>query len=132
VAAKLDFDSYVDFLLDYRHVYGDIAAAYLGIAPWTNIDAFFHRHVFHAGVLERTDQFARALGDKLGIRMQFPHLNGTGSAQHVPLVAATKRKLDALYAQDFAIYEYLLDNTREHVASRLRKRPNAASACCDG
>lgn len=121
VAAKFDFGSFVDFLLDHRDVYGDISAAYLGILPCTDIDAFFRRHVFHAGVLERSDQFARALGDKLGTHVQFPHLNASGSEQQVPLTAATKRKLDLLYGFDFAIYEYLLNSTQQR-AARVRQR----------
>jgi hypothetical protein len=122
IAAKFDFESYVDFLLEHRRIYGDIAAAYLGIGESADIDSFFARHVFFAGVLERNEEFARGLGDRLGIRVQFPHLNGSGSARHVTLLAATRRKLDDLYARDFAIYEYLLEKSREQVASRIRVR----------
>jgi hypothetical protein len=49
----------------------------------------------------------------------------------VPLVSATRRKLDVLYARDFAIYQYLLDNTREQAASKHRNRTKAVSVCCD-
>lgn len=108
VAASRDFDGYVDFLWDHRHIYGDIAARYLGIAPCADIKRFFERHVFHAGVLDEASHFARSLQEKLGARIDFPHLNARGSAGHVALNRAAKRKIELIYARDFDIYEYLL------------------------
>lgn len=111
MAAKTDFDSYVDFLFEHREIYGNIAAAYLGLQPWDEVGRFFQRHVFHAGVLERNALFSRILGEKLGAGVQFPHLNVSGSAQHVAIATRTRRKIELLYARDFEIYEFVLDAT---------------------
>jgi hypothetical protein len=115
IAAASDFDGYVGFLNDRRHVYGDIAAHYLGVTRWTDLGRFFHRHVFHAGVLEHVGPFARSLSEKLGVRLEFPHLNA-GTVGDIALSAATKRKIENIYALDFAIYEYLLDTRKYHAA----------------
>ena len=109
IAAKYDFEGYLDFLLDQRGIYGNIAANYLGITPSDTIAGFFARHVFHAGVLERSGDFARILGQKLEQRVEFPHLNHTGSTTHVALGRASKRKIEILYERDFVIYEYVLN-----------------------
>jgi hypothetical protein len=108
IAAKCDFQGYLDFLLEHREIYGDIGAQYLGIGASDPIGDFFERHVFHAGVLERSAQFARALGEKLGRRVEFPHLNASGSTGQVALDNRAKRAIERLYERDFAIYEYLL------------------------
>jgi len=108
MAAKADFDSYIDFLFDHREIYGNIATAYLGLQPWEEIGRFFQRHVFHAGVLEENAAFSRALGEKLGAEVQFPHLNISGSAEHVAIGTRARRKIELLYARDFEIYEFLV------------------------
>lgn len=120
IAASRDFDGYVDFLWDHHQVYGNIAARYLGIAPRTDIKGFFERHVFHAGVLEQASHFARCLQEKMGARIEFPHLNARGSAGHVALNAAAKRKIELIYAQDFDIYEYMLGMHRKPVRKTTR------------
>ena len=127
VAASRGFESFLDFLLDHRHIYGDIAATYLGLAPWCDIRKFFGRHVFHAGVLERCEHFAQVLGEKMGAQVDFPHLNDSGSAHHVPLPASAKRKIERLYPRDFEVYEYLLAENREQVSGRIRNRRTATA-----
>jgi hypothetical protein len=127
IAAKTDFDSYVDFLFEHREIYGNIAAAYLGLQPWDEIGRYFQRHVFHAGVLEQSALFSRILGDKLGAEVQFPHLNPSGSAQHVAIGTRTRRKIELLYARDFEIYEFVLDATAAP-ATRRRKALSAEVA----
>lgn len=124
-AAKFDFESYLDFLLDHRHIYGDIAANYFGLPPWCDIDKFFSRHVFHAGALEDSRHFAVSLSNKLGIPVIFPHLNDSGSAQHVTLRGNTKRRIETLYARDFEIYEYVVAQNRSRRTSIIRSRAAA-------
>lgn len=118
MAAKSDFESYIDFLFDHREIYGNIATAYLGLQPWDEIGRFFQRHIFHAGVLEENAVFSRVLGEKLGAEIQFPHLNVSGSSEHVAIGTRTRRKIELLYARDFEIYEFLLGAT---VASGVRR-----------
>ena len=124
IAAKCDFDSYIDFLFDHREIYGNIATAYLGLQPWDEIDRFFQRHIFHAGVLEENAAFCRVLGEKLGADVQFPHLNVSRSAEHVVIGSRVRRKIELLYARDFEIYEFVLGAA---VASGIR-RPKTFSA----
>ena len=109
MAAKADFNSYIDFLFDHREIYGNIAAAYLGLQPWDEIGRFFQKHVFHAGVLEEDTLFSRILGEKLGANIQFPRLNVSGSAGQVVIGTHARRKIEMLYARDFEIYEFILD-----------------------
>lgn len=111
MAAKADFDSYIDFLFDHREIYGNIATAYLGLRPWDEIGRFFQRHIFHAGVLEQNTLFSRVLSEKLGAKIEFPHLNVSGSAQHVAIGTRARRKIELMYARDFEIYEFLLGAT---------------------
>lgn len=107
MAAKADFDSYIDFLFDHREIYGNIATAYIGLQPWDEIGRFFQRHIFHAGVLEENAAFSRVLGEKLGAEIEFPHLNVSGSDQHVVIGTRARRKIELLYARDFEIYEFI-------------------------
>ncbi|HEX5280904.1 MAG TPA: sulfotransferase domain-containing protein [Micropepsaceae bacterium] len=109
IAAKTDFDSYIDFLFDHRDIYGNIATAYLGLQPWDEIGRYFQRHVFHAGVLEQEGVFSRMLGEKLGAIVQMPRLNVSGSAEHVAIGTRARRKIELLYDRDFEIYEFVRD-----------------------
>ena len=124
MAAKADFDSYIDFLFDHREIYGNIATTYIGLQPWDEIGRFFQRHIFHAGVLEENAAFSYVLGEKLGAEVQFPHLNVSGSVQHVVIGTRARRKIELLYARDFEIYEYIRGMA---VASAIR-RPKSFSA----
>jgi hypothetical protein len=108
IAAKYAFDGYLDFLMEHRIIYGDIAASYLGVRAVDDFRSFFHENVFHAGVLEHSEQFSRSLSDKMGRLVDFPYLNRTGSGQHVTLSAAAKRKIEKLYERDLVLYEWQL------------------------
>lgn len=123
IAAKTDFDSYIDFLFDHREIYGNIATAYLGLQPWDEIGRFFQRHIFHAGVLEENAVFSNVLGEKLGAQVQFPHLNVSGSADHVAIGTRARRKIELLYARDYEIYEFLAGATVTSGARRAKAFP---------
>ncbi len=127
VAAKCDFESYLDFLLEHRDVYGNIASSYLGIQESDDIGTFFRRHVFHAGVLEQSANFAETLGEKLGQPVEFPHLNQTGSGDYVPLRKSTKSKIERLYARDFAIYDHVLFARCSHRRPAITPQARGAS-----
>jgi len=112
IAARYDFEGYLDFLLDHRDVYGDIACAYLGISAHDDIASFFAQNVFHAGVLEHSRQFAQGLSEKLDRPIAFPHLNKSGGEQHVALSARVRRKIQNLCARDILVYEWQLAGTK--------------------
>src|SRR5438552_6914299 len=64
-AGRLDFDSYLDFLFAHRAVYGNIACQHFGWDGSEDLAQFFERNVFHCGVIERSEDFARRISDKL-------------------------------------------------------------------
>jgi sulfotransferase family protein len=127
IAARYDFDGYLDFLLDHREVYGDIACAYLGLSAGDDIASFFAENVFHAGVLEQSTQFADSLAEKLGRPIVFPHLNKSESEQHVALGARARRKIESLYARDFDVYEWQLAQHKNR-EPRIRVPPHKGDA----
>ena len=110
MAAKYDFEGYLDFLAEHRDNYGDIQSRYLGF-DGEDPAGFIQRNVFHAGILELAHEFSRGLAAKMGKPMAFPHLNRTGGgSSHAELSRAARRKIAWLYERDFVIFEWLRDS----------------------
>jgi hypothetical protein len=109
-AGRYDFDSYLDYLFDLRHVYGDIACQYVGWDGSEEISLFFARHVFHCGVLERSGEFAEGLANRLGRPFSLPHENRE-PAQRPEITAAQRAKLESIYADDLILYDWARRNT---------------------
>ena len=107
-AGKYDFDGFLDFLLDNRQLYGDVAARYVGWDGQENLDEFFARNVFHSGVLEQSDAFEKGLSDKMGVNVSFPHKNRTKKNHESGVTAAQRSKIEQIYSRDFALYEWQL------------------------
>jgi hypothetical protein len=105
-AGRYDFDSYLDYLFDLRHIYGDIACRYLGLNRDEDFSRFFARHVFHCGVLELSQEFAAGLGEKLGRPFSLPHENRE-PAQRPEITAAQRAKLEQIYRGDMRLYEWV-------------------------
>lgn len=108
-AGRLDFDSYLDFLFAHRAIYGDIASQYIG---WNGIDdlaQFFQRNVFHCGVLERSDDSARVLSEKLGRPFVLPTENRT-AGERPEITARQRALLEQIYARDMALYDWVNAN----------------------
>ncbi len=105
-AGRYDFDSYLDYLFDLRHVYGDVACRYLGWDGSENLPEFFAGNVSHWGTLERSDEFARGLSEKLGRPFSLPHENRE-AAERPPLTAAQRAKLEQIYFRDTKLYEWV-------------------------
>ena len=107
-AGKYDFDGFLDFLLDNRALYGDVAARYVGWDGQENLGEFFARHVFHSGVLERSEAFEQGLSEKMGFKLSFPHENRAKKTYDSGMTAAQQSKVEQIYARDFALYEWQL------------------------
>jgi hypothetical protein len=118
VAAKHDFEGYLDFLTEHRDIYGDLASRYLG---FDGVDpaGYFQRNVFHAGILEMANEFSRGLAAKTGRPVGFPHLNKTDAATHAELSHNARQKIARLYERDFIAFEYLRDTI---LAERQQER----------
>ena len=108
MAAKYDFEGYLDFLTEHRDIYGDIASRFLGFDGVDPAD-FFQRNVFHAGILELANEFARGLAAKTGRVGGFPHLNETGGSKLAELSQTARRKIAQLYERDFVLFDWLRD-----------------------
>jgi Sulfotransferase domain len=105
MATRYSFTGFLDFLLEHKSVYGDIAAAYLGWRVDEPLGAFDAQNVFHCGVLEKPAAFVKGLSDRLGRLVEMPHLNRTFGAGADALDAAQKQRIEALYPRDFELYE---------------------------
>jgi hypothetical protein len=104
-AGRLDFDSYLDFLHAHRTSYGDIACQYLGWNGSEGLPQFFARNVFHCGVLEEGDDFARGLSEKLERPFALPRTNRT-AGERVPLTRSQRAMLEQIYARDIELYQW--------------------------
>jgi hypothetical protein len=119
-AGRYDFDSYLDYLFDRRHIYGDIACQYLGWDGGEDIAAFFARHVFHCGVLERSQEFAEGLTEKLGRPFALPHDNREPT-QPPEITPSQRAKLEQIYPRDIQLYGWVRLNylTQRHGDTEL-------------
>ena len=108
-AGRLDFDSYLDFLFAHREIYGDIASQYLGWNGADDLAQSFGRHVFHCGVLERSEHFARGLAEKLGRPFALPAENRTAGARS-DLTVRQRSLVEQIYSRDIDLYNFVQAN----------------------
>ncbi len=106
-AARLSFAGYLDFLIEHRELWGDIASTYVGWDGAEELSALFARNVFHAGVLEDSGRFAAGLSQKLGVPLALPHENRTGITATREVTAAERARIERLYARDFTLYQWV-------------------------
>jgi hypothetical protein len=109
-AGKYDFDGFLDFLLDNRQLYGDVAARYIDWDGREGLDRYFANNVFHSGVLERSGAFEKGLSEKMGLKLTFPHKNRTRKDGETGVTAAQRSKIEKIYSRDFALYEWQLEH----------------------
>jgi len=107
MAGRFSFSGYLDFLLEHRDIYGNLAARYIGWDGYQPLDAYFGRHVFHSGILEDSVGFIQGLARKLGTRAPFAHHNKT-ALSHASLSAAERAKIERLYPLDLMLHRYQL------------------------
>lgn len=114
-AGRYDFDSYLDYLFDRRAIYGDIACQYLAWDGSEEISEYFARNVFHCGVLERSEEFASGLAEKLGRAFALPHENRE-PASRPEITAAQRAKLEQIHERDLSLYAWVDQNyiTQRH------------------
>jgi hypothetical protein len=105
-AGRFDFDSYLGFLFEHRAMYGDVASRYLGWNGADDLAQFFARHVFHCGVLDRGEEFARGLSEKLGRPFALPVENRT-AGERPEITARQRTLLEQIYARDLMLYNFV-------------------------
>ena len=108
-AGRLDFDSYLDFLSAHRAVYGDIACQYIGWDRSEDLAQFFARNVSHCGVIERSEDFARRLSEKLSRPFALPVENRT-AGERLAITHRQRALLEHIYARDLALYNWVNAN----------------------
>jgi hypothetical protein len=108
-AGRLDFDSYLDFLFAHRAIYGDIVSQFIGWDGAHDLAEFFARHVFHCGVLDRSEEFARALSQKLDHPFVFPMENRT-AGERSEITVRQRSLLEQIYARDLTLYDWVRTN----------------------
>jgi hypothetical protein len=109
VAGRYDFNSYLDYLFERRHIYGNIACQYLGWDGSEGIPNFFAHNVFHCGLLERSEAFADGLAAKLGRSFALPHENREPGLRP-EITSAQRKKLEQIYQRDIELYEWVRGN----------------------
>jgi hypothetical protein len=136
MAARHSFDGYLDFLLEHMQSYGNLASRYVGWDGHEPLDRFFARCMFHSGVLEQSETFARELAAKMNMPLRFPHENRTKAAA-TALNTVQRAKIEQLYPRDFQLYEWQLaalerDSVEKPaIAARERERAFALTFADD-
>jgi hypothetical protein len=123
IAARYSLAGYLDYLLERREAYGDIACRYLGWDGAEPVSVFLSRWVFHAGVLEDAAGFAFGLSEKLARPVALPWDNSTLTREAGGADAAARRRIEQLYARDFTLYEHLAARS-----ARAGRRPSQRAA----
>jgi hypothetical protein len=121
IAARYSLTGYLDYLLERREAYGDLAARLLGWDGAQPPAAYFAGHVFHAGVLEEAAAFAFGLSEKLSRRIELPWDNSTLVREASGADAEARRRIEQLYPRDFELYEH----QRAESSRPARRRPVA-------
>jgi hypothetical protein len=112
IAARYSLVGYLDYLLERREAYGDLASRLLGWDGAEPLKAYFAANVFHAGVLEESADFAYGLSEKLGKPINFPWDNSTLVREADGADAEARRRIEQLYPRDIALYEHQLTEVR--------------------
>jgi len=112
IAARYSLVGYLDYLLERREAYGDLASQLLGWDGAQPPGVWFAANVFHAGVLEESAIFAAGLAEKLDRPIDFPWANSTRARAAEGADAEARRRIEQLYAKDFELYEYQLAEAR--------------------
>ncbi|MEE8439625.1 MAG: sulfotransferase family 2 domain-containing protein [Micropepsaceae bacterium] len=107
-AGKYSFDGFLDFLLDWREGYGDVAASYMGWDGDQDLGAFHEENVFHSGTLEQSQKFENGLSEKMNMRIRMPHDNTGVSEERFTITRAQQEKIEHIYPRDFQLYEWQL------------------------
>ena len=105
-AGRYSFDGFLDFLVENRESYGNLAARYVGWDGEKPLERFFDEQVFHAGVLEKSERFERGLADKMGVQAGFPHRNCTGEPPPGEITRSQRSRIEQIYPRDFQLYEW--------------------------
>lgn len=114
-AARYEFDSYLDYLFDLRHIYGDMASRYIGWDGREDISRFAASNVLQWGVLEESAEFAKALSEKLARPFSLPRENRE-AAERPPFTASVRARLEAIYPRDIELYEWVRRNWSRETA----------------
>jgi hypothetical protein len=107
-AGKYSFDGFLDFLLDWREGYGDVAANYMGWDGQQDLNEFHAENVFHSGTLEQSKKFENGLSEKMNMRIRLPHDNTGKNENHFAITRSQQEKIEKIYPRDFQLYEWQL------------------------
>jgi hypothetical protein len=110
MAGRYDFDGYLDFIEEHHTLYANPACRYTGWNGVEDLAAFCARDVFHIGILERRQQFADGLGQKMGKVLSFPHENRTEAGSAIEITPSRRARIERIFARDLALYEWVKAN----------------------
>lgn len=110
IAGRRDFDGYLDFIEEHHALYADPACRYTGWNGVEDLAAFCARDVFYIGILERRQQFADGLGQKMGKVLSFPHENRTEVASAIEITSSRRSRIERIFARDITFYEWVKAN----------------------
>ena len=107
-AAKYSFDGFLDFLLEWREGYGNVASNFVGWDGEQDLQAFHEENVFHSGALEESEKFENGLSEKMRLHVRMPHDNYGQSDESYVITRAQKAKIEAIYPRDYQLHEWQL------------------------
>lgn len=102
-AGRYDFEGFLDYQLDHRHVFGDLACAFVGWLPGQPLEAILPT-IWCWGVLERSDAFADRVSQLAGRPLTFGRTHATRQIEQIDLSTVERRKVERLYARDLELY----------------------------
>jgi hypothetical protein len=106
-AGRYNLLGYVDWLLEHREVYGNIASRFMGWDGAAPLKPYFAENVFHAGVLEDNTNFTAILSEKLGRPVNLPWKNLTKLREAEHADAQVRHRIEQIYPHDFELYEHV-------------------------
>ncbi|MFN3859004.1 MAG: hypothetical protein ACK4RV_14775 [Caulobacter sp.] len=104
MAARYDFAGFLDYQLDHREAFEDIACAFVGWEKGADLNAWLADNLWDWGVLEKADALAARIGERTGRPAAFGRHNATGRMEKAEVSAAERTRIDRLYARDHELY----------------------------
>lgn len=104
MAARYDFAGFLDFQLDHREAFEDIACAFVGWEAGADLKDYLAANLWDWGVLEKADALAARIGERVGRPVAFGRHNATGRLEKAEVSAAERSRIDRLYSRDHQLY----------------------------
>ncbi len=104
IAGRYSFEGFLGYQLDHQPAFADLASAYIGWTPGTDLEAHLNNSLWDWGVLESSDAFAKRVSERVGRPVTLARSNATQDVGQLAVSQAEQRLIDKLYARDLELY----------------------------